>query len=353
MSISEKFNIEALPKTEIHLHLEALASYESLAILNDKYKILPEFDRIKHFEEQFNFDNLGMMIDQFLFFQTFYRDVYDYQHLLNDLEKYMLDNSIYYIELYISPTMIKKQGYVDILEFYTFLNDRIRNMAARINGEIKIITDVSRSFGLENAMENLNDLYRYQQTDSNSQIIGIGLGGREKNNPASDYKTVFDRARELGLRTVAHAGEEVGSESVSEAIDILKVSRIGHGTSLILDDELMRKVSSMQIPVEVCPTSNIVTKYYVSELSEHPIKKFIKQGLNVSVNTDDPVLFHTDLNKEYIILFDECGLSETEVLQIVKNGLYSTFLSDSEKDFYWSTKVEPFLKSQWHKSLIK
>ncbi|MBT3275249.1 MAG: adenosine deaminase, partial [Spirochaetales bacterium] len=205
---------------------------------------------------------------------------------------------------------------------------------------MKFIIDVSRSFGLDNAMNNLN------LTIANpfEHIIGIGLGGVEASGPAKDYESVFALAKEKGFHVVAHAGEDVGPESVWDAIKLLNAERIGHGISSIQDKKLLKFLVKKQIPLEVCPTSNLFTQKYVKVLEEHPIRAFFDQGIYVTVNTDDPTLFGIDLIDEYMSLTNKNFFSPSEIITLVKNNLYATFLPQETKDEIWR-KAQAIIES--------
>ena len=132
---------------------------------------------------------------------------------------------------------------------------------------VKFLIDVSRTYGIENAMKNLDLLL----SNPRESIIGIGLGGAESQGPAKDYETVFAKARENGLHSVAHAGEVEGPFSIWDSLRKLQAERIGHGISAIYDDELVKYLAEKKIPLEICPTSNVLTRHYVKALEEHPI----------------------------------------------------------------------------------
>jgi len=205
--------------------------------------------------------------------------------------------------------------------------------------DIKFLIDVSRSFGPENAINNLNLILKHKKPS----IIGIGLGGAESKGPAAEYKEVFELARNAGLKVVAHAGEDVGSESIWSSIYDLQVSRIGHGISAIQDTKLMDYLKETQIPLEICPMSNIFTKKYVSSYKDHPIRQFYDHGMYVTVNTDDPTIFGMELIDEYFNLLDNDIFTLEEIFDLIKNNLYATFQTTPEKDAMW-IKMEKVIK---------
>ncbi len=332
--------ISELPKTEIHIHIEAAVTYETYKRLNAKYKINPDLRSLDDYKKLFNFNNLSDMIKSFLYLQTFFRDKDDFSYMASDLAEYADNNNIYYIEAFFSPSGIVREGKVKFEDAVRVLETEFDAIQEDSGIDIRLIIDVSRTFGKENAQTNLEYVKKYMAANKNTRILGIGLGGAEEGNSAKEYKEVFATAQKLGLYTVAHAGEEVDSSSIWDALKELKVSRIGHGTSAIYDNELMDYLKEHEIPLEICPTSNIVTKKYVSEIQDHPIRKFYDKGINVTVNTDDPILFNITLNKEYYKLYKFLNFTKAEIKAMVKNSLYATLKKDAEKDKLWKEIVQ-------------
>ena len=331
----QKF-IASIPKTEIHLHIEACVSTDSYRKLMKKYDIPLNEET----SAQIDFSKIGSlksMLEAFYFVQSFFQEPDDFLLVVDDVVRYAQRNNIYYIEAFASPSMVLKQGMISFDEMFASL---VRGFAAaheRTGVDVRLIADVSRSFGPENAMSNLRHVLGFMKKVPNERILGIGLGGQEQGHPCADYEEVFGAAREAGLHVVAHAGEEVGPESVWEAIDVLKAERIGHGTSAIQDRSLMEALKERGIPLEICPTSNIITKKYVQEYRDHPIRQFFDFGMPVTVNTDDPMLFSIELNEEYHNLTEHLGFTKDEILTLVQANLNSTFLPQDVKSEKWST----------------
>jgi adenosine deaminase len=190
---------------------------------------------------------------------------------------------------------------------------------------------VSRSFGRDNAARNLAHLLSYQARRPNDRVIGIGLGGQEIGNPCAAYKDVFRSAQEAGLHTVAHAGEEVGPESIRDAVLELGAERIGHGTSAIQDPKLMDLLKERGVALEVCPTSNVVTGKYVRRYEEHPLKAFLERGLLATLNTDDPNLFDIELNKEFENASERVGVGMDGLAVLMRNGIRASFMDERRK----------------------
>lgn len=323
--------INSLPKTEVHIHAEAVISYESYHELNQKYKINTDLRTPADFGKLFDIKSLKDMLQNFFFLQSFFKASEDFSYMVKDIERYCQANNIGYIELHVSPSMILRSGRLDFSGLVDPIVEGLDAVAARGGPDGRILIDVSRSFGPENARNNVKELLAYLAKKRTRRIIGVGLGGQEIGNPCTDYKDILAEARGAGLHVVAHAGEEVGPESIWEAVRDVKAERIGHGTSAIFDDSLMTFLAERRIPLEVCPTSNIVTGKYVKKYEEHPLRTFVERGLLVTINTDDPNLFDIDLNGEYRNVAAAFGYGLDEISALLGNGIEACFLDEAGK----------------------
>jgi len=326
--------IASIPKTEIHLHIEMCVSPTSYETLMDKYDI-PHDEKTTTLTDFSKIASLQSMIESFYFVQSFFREPDDFQLVVDDVIAYAKRNNIVYIEAFASPSMVLNRGLISFEQMFTTLVTGFDKAHKKEQVDVRLIVDVSRSFGPKNAMTNLDHTLAFLKKHETDRVLGIGLGGQEIGHPCADYKAVFVKARKSGLHVVAHAGEEVGPKSVWEAIDVLKAERVGHGISAIQDPKLMERLKKDQIPLEICPTSNVYTKTYVERYSEHPIRKLFDFGLFVTVNTDDPILFSIELNEEMHKLAGEVGFSRDELLTLTKNGIDATFLPASKKQSLW------------------
>jgi len=222
-----------------------------------------------------------------------------------------------------------KKGF-DYGEMVTLFSKKIAEIKSKYNITIKLLVDVSRTFGCDNAMKNLELLSEHVCPD----VIGIGLGGSEQKGPAKEFEPVFSRARSRGYHVVAHAGEDVGPESIWDTINYLHAERIGHGITAVQDPKLIDYLKQSQLPLEVCVTSNVFTQKYVKKTEEHPIRELFDDGVFVTVNTDDPVFFKTTLLDEYWKLYNKLHFTLPEIKQLVCNSFNASFLPDDEKLAY-------------------
>lgn len=317
--------LRIIPKTEIHLHIEACVNKDILKNLIKKNKIRISQDA---FENKFNFNDLGGFIDLFLFIQSVIKSPEDLAYMISSLAHYLRSNNIVYSEVFFAPTKFIKNG-IDFFEMVDVLVEKIHQIKEEDGTEIRLIIDVSRSFGPENAMENLKKILKLKY----KEVIGIGLGGAELLGPAKDYEKVFKKAKDAGLRTVAHAGEDDGPWSIWDSLLLLNAERIGHGTSAIQDQKLVDYLKDYQIPVEICITSNVFTGKYVLKEQDHPVRHYYDYGLMTPINTDDPEIFGVNLTYEYFKLFRFLNFSIDELINLVKMGVYSTF--HENKDSLW------------------
>jgi aminodeoxyfutalosine deaminase len=161
-------------------------------------------------------------------------------------------------------------------------------------------------------------------------LVGFGLGGPEVGVPRPQFQPHFDAARAAGLRSVPHAGETTGPETVWESVRLLGAERIGHGTSAAQDPELLAHLAETGIALEVCPSSNIATRA-VARLEDHPVRAFRDAGVTITVNSDDPPMFNTTLNREYEIAADLLGLDEAGVADLARNAVRASFAEDAVK----------------------
>lgn len=334
--------ISKIPKVEIHIHLEAVTSIRTLLKLNRKYKVL-DLDSEEEFKNSIFVDSLSEMIGNFFELQKLFRAPEDYNFLAQDILRYMGENNIDYLEGFISPSMVKNLGYLKVPDFFAIWDKNITDIRQRYKKDIRLIVDLSRSFGPDNAMENLEFVKNHIKNYPQTAIIGVGLGGLEQGNPARDYAEVFKKAKDIGLHIVAHAGEEVGPESIIEALDLCYAERIGHGTSAVYDIKVMEILKQRDIALEVCVTSNVFTKKYVTDYPFHPIGKMVEYGIPVTINTDDPTLFNINLNQEIEKIHTQCGLDEKTIFSLLKNNIDYSFMPKEEKQRFCTTKFQPLL----------
>ena len=322
-----------LPKAELHLHLEAAISKKTIRrFYLRRYPGLSEEEADAEIDKIFAYSDLDGFIQAYLAVQDLYESEDDLEDVFSDLKDYLVRNGIVYAEVFAAPSAFVKKGF-DFSKMVELYRRNILKIKSETGIVVRILIDVSRTFGMENAEKNLQLLLAYRIPE----IIGIGLGGSEQKGPAKLFGEVFDKARENKFVTVAHAGEDAGPESVRDTVEILHAARIGHGISSIEDEELMQTLAQQKIPLEICPTSNVFTRKYVKQLSEHPMHTFFDKGIIVTLNSDDPLFFGVELLDEYWNAYSEMGFTLAELKQVLRNSFTSSFLSEDAKNAFLET----------------
>ena len=328
MNKSDFFTLlKKVPKAELHIHIEAVITLASVKKLYKKRfgKAMTKQEA----SELFSYEDLSGFIAAFLKVQDLFTEVKDFDLVFEDFAKYLEDNNVKYCEAFFAPSAFIKKGF-DYKEMVENFSANIKKIKKEKDITIKLLADVSRTFGLENAQANY-DLVKKVPCD---EIIGIGLGGNEVKGPCNLFGPVFVQAHNDGLHAVAHAGEDAGPESVWDAIKVLNSERIGHGITTIQDPELVKYVAENKIPLEVCPTSNVFTKHYVKSMEEHPVRALYDAGILVTIGSDDPVFFKTTVNEEYYNLYSKLNFTISEIEDLICNSFKASFLAETEKENY-------------------
>jgi adenosine deaminase len=192
--------------------------------------------------------------------------------------------------------------------------------------EVALVVDLVRDFGPERGQMTLAEVNEVKQFG----VVGVGIGGSEHDIPPEAFEGVFAKARKLGFRTSAHAGEAAGPESVWGAIRRLQVDRIGHGTRIEEDDALLDYVVEQKIPIEMCPISNVRTGV-VKSYEEHPVRRYFERGVVMSINTDDPKMFGNSLAEEFKLLVEKRGFTAEDIQKLLLESIEMSWMSERKK----------------------
>ncbi len=310
--------LERLPKVELHLHLEGAIPHAALWELIQKYGGDPRVPTLAALPGVFHYRNFGEFIDTWIWKQGFVRDMDDYELIGAAVASDLARQRVVYAEAFCTPADGARSGRT-AADVTLALR---RGLAQVPEIDVALIADMSRDEGPESAARTLEEV---AEVVGEAGVVGIGLGGSEQSFPPEPFEPVYRRARGLGLRTTAHAGEAAGAESIWGAIRTLGVERIDHGTRAWEDAELMRFLAERRIPVTSCPGSNVATGV-VASLEAHPIRRFVDAGLLVSIATDDPAMFGLSLAGELAALQRCHGFTDDEVRTLVLNAVDSCWL---------------------------
>ena len=316
--------IKKIPKAELHLHIEGSLEPELMFELSKRNKIEIPFKSVDEIRSAYNFHDLQSFLD--IYYQG--SNVLIKQQDFFDLTwAYMLkcrEESIVHAEIFFDPQTHTDRG----IEFGLVVNG-IHKALLKAEKELgissKIIMCFLRHLDEESAFKTLDQALIHK-----NKIIGVGLDSSEAGNPPSKFERVFKKAIKEGFLTVAHAGEEGPSEYIWEALDLLKVKRIDHGVQCLKDEKLVKKLLDKQIPLTVCPLSNIKLCVF-EKLEDHNLRRLLDKGLMVTVNSDDPAYFGGYFNTNLIECQKALNLSIEDVKRLAINSFKSSFLSRDKK----------------------
>ena len=323
--------INKIPKSELHLHIEGSLEPELMFKLSKRNKIEIPFKSIEEIKSAYNFSNL----DSFL--KIYYQgsNVLITEEDFFDLTwEYILrckQDNIVHTEIFFDPQSHTERG----IKFNTIING-IDKALKKANSEFGITSKIIMCFLRHLEEESCFDILK-QALNHKDKIVGVGLDSSEKGNPPQKFKNLFEAAIKEDFVTVAHAGEEGPPEYIWDSLNLLKVKRIDHGVQCLKDKKLVETLIKKNIPLTVCPLSNIKLCVF-DKLENHNLKKMLDKGLRVMVNSDDPAYFGGYLNTNLIETTKALNLSLEDVKILIQNSFKSSFLDESTKNS-WLSKI--------------
>ena len=324
--------IRALPKAELHVHIEGTFEPELMFAIAQRNQIEIPYKSVEEVKQAYNFHNLQSFLDIYyagakvlIVEQDFYDLAWAY------FEKCAEDHVVH-TEMFFDPQTHTDRG----IEFATVLNGLKRacdDAKTKLGISSHLIMCFLRHLSEEAAFATLAEALPYKD-----QIIGVGLDSSEVGHPPEKFARVFAKAREAGFLIVAHAGEEGPADYVWQALDLLKVNRIDHGVRSEEDPELMQRLIQEKMPLTVCPLSNLKL-CVVDDMREHNIRRLLQQGVKVTVNSDDPSYFGGYMNDNFVAITQALDLSHGELKQLAINSFEASFIDDAEKQS-WIAKIQ-------------
>jgi len=319
--------IKKLPKAELHLHIEGSLEPELMFRLAKKNNVEIPYDSVEDVRAAYNFTNLQSFLDIYYAGANVLLTKDDFYDLTWEYILKCVEDNVVHTEIFFDPQTHTERG-VPFDAVITGIKDALADAKEKYGITSCIIMCFLRHLSQEEAFETLE-----QALDYKDDIIGVGLDSSELGNPPSKFKEVFKKAKEEGFKLVAHAGEEADFSYIYEALDLLNINRIDHGVQSIKSPELMQRLKDEQMPLTVCPNSNIELRVF-DTYKEHNIKELLDYGLNISVNSDDPAYFKGYVNQNFINLHENLPITEEDIVKLVKNSFRSAFISDELKDTY-------------------
>ncbi|ESK56836.1 adenosine deaminase [Acinetobacter tjernbergiae] len=323
--------IRALPKAELHVHIEGTFEPELMFAIAQRNQIQIPYQSVEEVKQAYNFHNLQSFLDIYyaganvlVYEQDFYDLAWAY------FEK-CAEDRVVHTEMFFDPQTHTERG-VAFATVLAGLKRACKDAQEKLGISSQLIMCFLRHLSEEKAFETLEQALPFKD-----DIIAIGLDSSEVGHPPSKFERVFAKAREAGFLIVAHAGEEGPPAYIWEALDLLKVNRIDHGVRSEEDEQLMARLIAEKMPLTVCPLSNLKL-CVVNDMGEHNIRRLLQKGVHVTVNSDDPSYFGGYMNDNFVAIQQALDLSNDELKQLAINSFEASFISDDEKQ-KWIAEV--------------
>jgi adenosine deaminase len=314
-----------IPKVELHVHLEGAIPLPTLLAFVRRAGAEPEIRTVDELRARLAYPDFQGFLETWVWKNSFIAEVEDFAGMAYDVLAGLHAQNVPYVEMHYSPGDYRDRGFT-----VDDVTGAVLAGASRARDDFGIrcalIADLLWGADVEESWRWMEDATPYLGRG----VVAVGLGGSEGKSPARAYAELFREARRRGFRLTAHAGGALGPASVRAVIDELGVERIGHGVRAVEDPALLELLKERRIPLEVCVTSNVMTGVYPSA-SAHPIRSLVEAGVTVTVNSDDPTMFHTTLSDEYLILLQDLGFGFADLRTLSLNGVDASFLPEAEK----------------------
>lgn len=328
--------LQGLPKAELHVHLEGTITPQTYhRIARDRHLEIPA-----DVGALFTCRDFESFLRAFVGVVKNLREPEDFATIAAEYLEASAAAGVVHVEFFFSPATIRHfHKDADLRGIVQAIGAAAQTARQRSGVSSAIIFDSVRNLGEEASFADID----LAQQCLNDGVVGIGLGGDERNFPARDFQRAFDRAKRLGLRLTAHAGEAAGPESVRDAIEVLGAERIGHGTAAVGDDTVLERIAARGIGIDACLTSNRITGAVATE-EGHPLETFLSKGINVTLSSDDPSFFGASLLDEYELAMD-AGISPDDILRLAHNSLTMAFVPEGTKRD-WIGRLHAYAKEK-------
>lgn len=324
--------IRALPKAELHVHIEGTFEPELMFAIAQRNQIQIPYKSVEEVKQAYNFHNLQSFLDIYYAGANVLVHEQDFYDLAWAYFEKCAEDRVVHTEMFFDPQTHTDRG----VAFSTVINGLKRACAdakAKFGISSQLIMCFLRHLSEEAAFETLEQALPFKQ-----DIIAVGLDSSEVGHPPAKFERVFAKAREEGFLIVAHAGEEGPPEYVWEALDLLKVNRIDHGVRSEEDEQLMARLINEKMPLTVCPLSNLKL-CVVKDMKDHNIRRLLQKDVHVTVNSDDPSYFGGYMNDNFFAIQQALDLTNDELKKLAINSFEASFISDEEKQ-KWIAEIQ-------------
>jgi aminodeoxyfutalosine deaminase len=318
--------IAALPKVELHVHLVGSASVPTVLELTRRHPGSPVPTSEEELRAFYEFRDFPHFAEIYEGVNGLVREPEDVATLVTGAARDLASQNVRYVELTVTPYSHQRVGMPR--RAITEALDLAARQASEYGLRVGYIFDIPGEYGVEGARATLD----HALADPPEALVGFGLAGIEQERPRyrDVFRDAFRAATAAGLHSVPHGGEMTGPETIWEVLEGLGAERIGHGTSCVGDPRLMAHLRETQIPLEVCPTSNVRTRQ-VRDIASHPLPRMLEAGLFVTLNSDDPPMFGTTLDREYRVVSEVFGLGAPDLAALSRNAVQASFLDPDGK----------------------
>ena len=324
--------IQALPKAELHVHIEGTFEPELMFAIAQRNQIQIPYQSVEEVKQAYNFHNLQSFLDIYYAGANVLVHEQDFYDLAWAYFEKCAEDKVVHTEMFFDPQTHTERG-VEFATVIAGLKRACQDAQQKLGISSQLIMCFLRHLSEEKAFETLEQALPFKD-----EIIAVGLDSSEVGHPPAKFERVFAKAREEGFLIVAHAGEEGPPEYVWEALNLLKVNRIDHGVRSEEDKQLMARLIAEKMPLTVCPLSNLKL-CVVNDMKEHNIRRLLQQGVHVTVNSDDPSYFGGYMNDNFIAIQQALDLSNEELKQLAINSFEASFISDQEKQ-KWIAEIK-------------
>ncbi|MFT4047780.1 MAG: adenosine deaminase [Solimonas sp.] len=324
--------ITALPKAELHLHIEGSLEPEMVFRLAAKHGVTLPYASVETLRAAYDFSDLQSFLDLYYAGADVLRGEQDFYDMTRAYLERAAADGVVHAEIFFDPQTHTARG-IGFDVFMPGLLRALRDGERELGIGARLILCFLRHLSAGEAMATLEAALPWRE-----QITAVGLDSSERGHPPSKFTAVFERARELGWLTVAHAGEEGPPAYIVEALDLLKVRRIDHGVRCVEDEALVARLVREQVPLTVCPLSNVRLRVF-REAAEHNLKTLLERGLCVTVNADDPAYFGGYVADNYRAMRDALALSDAQLVQLARNSIRASFADDAAKR-RWLARID-------------
>jgi adenosine deaminase len=332
MTLSTPDFIRALPKAELHVHIEGTLEPELVFELAAKHGLALPYRSVEELRAAYRFTDLQSFLDIYYAGANVLRDVADFHAMTSAYLRRAHADGIVHTEIFFDPQTHTSRG-VPLAVVMAGITQALQEAQAQLGITHRLILCFLRHLSAEEAMQTLEQALPWRDS-----LAGVGLDSSEVGHPPSKFTDVFARARSLGLLAVAHAGEEGPPAYIEEALDLLHVRRVDHGVRCTEDPALVARLAHERMPLTVCPLSNVRLRVF-DQMADHNLKSLLTQGLCVTVNSDDPAYFGGYLHDNFLAVAEALALTRGQLAQLARNSIEASFIDPQSKKS-WYEKID-------------